>query len=171
MKPKWLDIDNSWVGIACTFVAMFVVVALLTSPPLTVLRNWTWDAFLGHGIALILAIGIGGSSAFGVTENLLKDSSGRPVRRSRRASYGVCLLIVIAASLLIGLIWSAPIQAGDEIEATHQVATVDRPGLALSERDALIKKLFLTFIVPSLVGVRMALGPKRKKTHQATSDL
>jgi len=160
MKLRHIDLDNSWLGITALLGTSILITGFLTFPPIAEFRKWSWDAIAGHFVGLVLAVmfAIGGS--YGITEHLLKNAKGEHVQRSRVASYALCVLIVFAAAVLLGLMWSTPVEPGDEIEATHQVATEYISGKSLSERDALIKKLFLTFLVPSLLGVRAALGPK-----------
>lgn len=129
-------------------------------PPLSELKHWAWDAVLGHIVGLILVVMLGVSLSFGIAEQLMKDKTETPIERSRPASYALCLLMLLAFSGCLGFIWSAPVEPGDELDGSGRVATEYVPGKSLAERDALIKKIFLSFLAPALLGVRAALGPK-----------
>lgn len=92
----------------------------------------------------------------------MKDKDGRRVERSRLAAYGLCVLMVAMGSIILGVIGAASVEPGDEIESTGQVATRYVSAMPLHKRDELIEKMFFIFILPALLGVRSALGPKPK---------
>jgi len=59
----------------------------------------------------------------------------------------------MAASFLWAEIVGAPVEPGDEIESTRQVATEHRPGLPRWRKDRIAWETFYVLIVPSLIGV------------------
>lgn len=63
-------------------------------------------------------------------------------------------------SVMIGLVVSAGVSPGDEMEWSHQVATEYQPGWSLARRDAFIEKTFLITILPALLGVWTGLRGK-----------
>jgi formate hydrogenlyase subunit 3/multisubunit Na+/H+ antiporter MnhD subunit len=162
VKLPRFKLEDSWVAITGAFIGVTLITAFLTRPSLYELKQWSWDAILGHLVGLVLAVIMGFAFTFGVAEHLMKDETGKRIPRSRVASYTVCLLALVAFSVLLGFIWSAPVEPGDELDGSGTVATKYVPGKSLAQRDALIEKIFLTFLAPSLFGIRAALGPKSK---------
>ena len=160
MKRPRFNLDDSWLAITLGFVTAALISGFFTSPPLSELKQWAWGAVLGHIVGLIMVAMLGCSLSFGIAEHLMKDQSETPIARSRVASYTLCLLVLLAFSVLLGSVWSSSLEPGDEIDGTGRVATVYVRKKSLAERDALIEKIFLSFLAPALLGVRAALGPK-----------
>lgn len=73
-----------------------------------------------------------------------------------------CVMSVLCVAVLFGFIAGAPVEPGDENESTGQVATEYKPPMPLGKRDKLIEDTFLVTLLPALLGVRCALGPKEK---------
>ena len=162
MKLPRFALDDSWLAITFGLVSAALITALLTKPPLSELKHWAWGAILGHIVGLVVVVIMGWTISFGIAEILMKDKTEMPIARSRVASYTLCLLVLLAFSVVLGSVWSTSVEPGDELESTGQVATEYVPAKSLAERDALIEKIFLAFLAPSLLGVRNALGPKPK---------
>lgn len=162
MKRPRFNLDDSWVSITIGLVVAALITLFLTGPSLAELKQWTWDALLGHTLGLVLVVMMGFAMSFGLAEQMMKDDAERPIQRSRPASYALCLLILFAVSVGLGAMWSTAIEPGDELDGTGRVATTYVPGKSLAERDAMIQKIFLAFLAPCLLGVRGALGPKTK---------
>lgn len=80
--------------------------------------------------------------SFEIAEQFLRDKNGNHVERSRLAAYALCAIVVLSGSVIAGLIIAAPVEPGDEIESTGQVAVEYRPAMPEHKRDALIEKIF-----------------------------
>jgi hypothetical protein len=100
-------------------------------------------------------------TALETTEKMLRDDSGQPINRSRAAAYGLCVLIVLAVSIGFGFMVAAGVEPGDERYEGRVVATAYIPPMSIDKRDDAIFKVFCTLILPSLLGVRVALGKKK----------
>lgn len=72
-------------------------------------------------------------------------------------------MAVLCAAVVIGFLVSSGASAGDYVEATGETVTQDVPAWPIYKRDSLIEEVFLVTLIPALVGVRSALGPKTKK--------
>lgn len=108
---------------------------------------------VNHIVAALIGAMVAFGVASGITEAFQADKCGNSIERSRGASYTVCVLCVFVASVLAGLMIAMPSEEGAPLE------------LSLEERDALIEKIFMLLLLPALIGVRMALGPKGKKVE------
>lgn len=74
-------------------------------------------------------------------------------------AYFVCILVVLAVSVLFGLIAAAPVEIGDELP-NNQVAITYRPPMSLEKRDALITNTFGLLLIPALFAVWLFLRQK-----------
>jgi hypothetical protein len=117
---------------------------------------------IGDIIMVAFIIVLAFSGACETTGRLMRDASGQRIQRSRAAAYGLCVLIVLAVSVGLGLMVALPVEPGDEMYDGRVVATEYRPGLSEHERDEKIIKAFCVLLIPSLLGVRVALGKKPK---------
>ena len=115
MKRIRLDLENSGMAITLALLSATVITAILTRPDLSELRQWRWDTILGHVVGLILVVGMGWTTSYGIAEQMMKDKP-----RSRVASYTVCLLALFAASVLLGSMWSTSVEPGDELDESQQ---------------------------------------------------
>jgi len=95
---------------------------------------------------------------------MMKDKNGDKIKRSRHASYGLCVMSILCFAVLFGCVAGAGASAGDYIEATGETVTQDVPPWPTYKRDRLIENTFLVALLPALFAVRCALGPKEKKT-------
>lgn len=101
--------------------------------------------------------------AYQITETFGNRSENERREQSRVHSYVLCVVLVFAGSVAFGCVVAAPIYPGDEGgEYRSEVATEYHPGMSLTKRDDLIEKTFLVTVLPALIGVRIALGSKRK---------
>ena len=126
--------------------------------------HWSWAAILWHFISIALAVVFVWGLSFEATESALKNSNGDRIERSRRASYGVCVMAVLCGAVVIGFLASSGAYAGEYIEATGETVTQDVPPWPAYKRDRLIEETFLVALLPALFAVRCALGPKEKET-------
>ena len=116
---------------------------------------------IGTIFIICLAAFMAFGAALETTEKMLGDSSGQPINRTRTASYGLCVLIILAVSIVFGFMVAAGVEPGDELYDRRVVATTYIPPMPIHKRDDVIFKTFFTLFVPSLLGVRVALGKKK----------
>lgn len=162
MKLRSLKVDkNTVLGI----VAFLVIVLLDAGFAVThwaVWIHWTWTAIFSHFAKITVAVFLVWLLSAGATEHLLRDRNRNRIERSRPAAYVLCSIVVLSFSVVAGLIIATPVEPGDEIESTGQVATEYRPPMPEHKRDALIEKIFWVSLLPAMFGVRCALGPKKR---------
>jgi len=118
-------------------------------------------------IKVILAALVGLTLSAGITHFLTLDENEKRIPvKNRWGAYTVCALAVFAFSVCWGIAASHPIFPGDEHEINDGrqvvIATEYVPGLSLTARDKYIERTFYVLIIPSLIGVRLALGRKPK---------
>jgi hypothetical protein len=163
MKPERLSIDRNGVVGGAVVALIILLDAAFASTHWAVWIHWKWTAIVGHFVGITLAVCFVGAFSHQITEHLVKDESGNRIERSRIAAYALCCVMVLSFSVVAGLIVAAPVEPGDEMESTHQVATEYRPPMPEHKRDALIEKIFWVSLLPALFGVRIALGPKQRR--------
>jgi hypothetical protein len=114
-------------------------------------------------ITRIIMITVGAAMAwtiaFGLTEIYFKDRSQRVSHRL--LAYLACGVGVVVVSIAIGWVAAGSIEAGDQEESTHRIAKSNIPGASQGRRNEIIRNVFLVAIVPSLIGVRCALGRRK----------
>src|SRR5260221_7864416 len=90
-------------------------------------RHWSWLGIIGHFAAMGFGVFFVWGMAFEAAESMMKDKNGDKIKRSRQASYGLCVMAVLCFAVLFGCIATAGASAGDYIEATGETVTQDVP--------------------------------------------
>jgi hypothetical protein len=125
--------------------------------------HWGWLGIVGHFAAMAVAVFFVWGLSFGAAESMMKGTHGKEIKRSRQASYGLCVMSILCFAVLFGCVASAGASAGDYIEATGETVTQDVAPWPVHKRDRLIEDTFFVSLLPALFGVRCALGPKPKE--------
>lgn len=114
---------------------------------------------IGNVIAYIIGAAIVLAVSGGITEIAIKESK---VPVSRPWYFFLSLIFLFVLSIVAGFVASAGVDAGEVEESTHKVALESRPPMPAEQRDVLIEKIFIYLMFPALLGVRLALGPKKQ---------
>lgn len=142
MKLRRLRVEGNTAVAVAVFVAIILLDAGFASTHWSVWIHWKWSAILAHFVGITLAVFFVWGLSFEIAEQFLRDKNGNHVERSRLAAYALCAIVVLSGSVIAGLIIAAPVEPGDEIESTGQVAVEYRPAMPEHKRDALIEKIF-----------------------------
>jgi hypothetical protein len=156
-------LDNSYPALIAIFVGMVAVVGVLGPVHWSEWRHWEWSAIAGHFFGLAFVTVFVWVLAFQITEIFLKDKFGDRIQRSRPAAYFLCFVFVVFGAVVLGVIWSGPVEPGDRMDYGGPTATEYQPALPLHKRDELIWKIITNSMLPAMFGVRCALGPPKPK--------
>jgi hypothetical protein len=154
---------HNTITLLVVFAGLTVLLGLFYPTNWGVWMHWSWLGILWHFISIALAVFFVWGLSFEAAESAMKNSSGDRIGRSRRASYGVCVMAVLCGAVVIGFLVTSGAYAGEYIEATGETVTQDVPPWPAYKRDRLIEDTFLVALLPALFAVRCALGPKKKE--------